>query len=160
MTAASGPLAPDTPSLQGILETVLYTDDLDRAAAFYETVMGLTPTAADSRFRAFAVAGRGMLLVFRRGATREPVHLPGGSIPPHDGAGPLHMAFAVATADLPAWADRLAAHGIAIESRMDWPQGGKSIYFRDPDGHCLELASRGIWPGVWPAPGTDPSPEA
>lgn len=136
----------------GILETVLYADDLDRAAAFYETVMGLAPVAADSRFRAYDVAGRGVLLVFRRGATLTPVSLPGGTIPPHDGAGPLHMAFAVGADDLPAWRAKLAAHGVAIEAAMDWPQGGQSIYFRDPDGHCLELATPGIWPGVWPAP--------
>ena len=77
---------------------------------------------------------------------------PGGTIAPHDGAGPLHMAFAAGPDDLPAWRARLAAHGVAVEAAMDWPQGGQSIYFRDPDGHCLELASRGLWPGVWPAP--------
>jgi len=130
-----------------ILETVLYSDDLDRAAAFYEGLIGLVPIFADDRLRAFDVAGRNVLLIFRRGATLKPVHLPSGTIPPHDGAGPLHVAFAVAAADLPAWCDRLAAHGIAVEATMDWPRGGRSVYFRDPDGHCLELATPGLWPG-------------
>jgi catechol 2,3-dioxygenase-like lactoylglutathione lyase family enzyme len=26
-----------------------------------------------------------------------------------------------------------------------WPRGGESIYFRDPDGHLVELATPGLW---------------
>jgi len=37
--------------------------------------------------------------------------------------------------------------GIAIEGRTQWPRGGHSIYFRDPDGHLLELATPGLWKG-------------
>ena len=37
--------------------------------------------------------------------------------------------------------------GIAIKGRTKWPRGGESIYFRDPDGHVLELATPGLWPG-------------
>jgi catechol 2,3-dioxygenase-like lactoylglutathione lyase family enzyme len=37
--------------------------------------------------------------------------------------------------------------GIAIEGRTNWRRGGISIYFRDPDGHLLELATPGLWPG-------------
>jgi catechol 2,3-dioxygenase-like lactoylglutathione lyase family enzyme len=73
--------------------------------------------------------------------------MPGGTIPPHDGSGPLHVAFAVSRDDLPAWETRLAAHALPIEGRTDWPRGGTSIYFRDPDGHLLELATPGLWPG-------------
>ena len=61
------------PRPTAILETVLYTDDLDRAARFYEEVMGLAPLFSDARMRAFDVAGRGVLLIFVRGATRAPM---------------------------------------------------------------------------------------
>ena len=135
------------PALSAILETVLYVDDLDRAAAFYETVMGLPVLHADGRMRAYDVARRGTLLLFVRGGTLEPVETPGGTIPPHDGSGPLHVAFAIEMAELSEWEAHLAAHAVVVESSTDWPRGGHSIYFRDPDGHLLELATPGLWQG-------------
>ena len=45
------------------------------------------------------------------------------------------------------WEARLAEEAIAIEGRTKWRRGGESIYFRDPDGHLLELATPGLWPG-------------
>jgi catechol 2,3-dioxygenase-like lactoylglutathione lyase family enzyme len=136
------------PPLAGVLETALYVDDMARARGFYETALGLTPMFTDERLTAYPVGGRSALLVFLRGSTTETVHLPGGTIPPHDGNGLLHCALAVAAADLPAWEARLAAAGVAIEGRTEWPRGSISIYFRDPDGHLLELATPGLWP-VW-----------
>lgn len=145
----SGVPGPDgVPKLGGVIETSLYVDDLGRAARFYEQVLGLAAMAADGRFRAYDVGGRSVLLLFRRGATAETVQLPGGTIPPHDGHGRLHVAFAVAADALPAWERRLAEHGVAVEGRTDWPRGGHSIYVRDPDGHLLELATPGLWP-IW-----------
>jgi len=57
------------------------------------------------------------------------------------------LAFSIAADELAAWEERLAAADIAIEGRTKWPRGGKSVYFRDPDGHLLELATPGLWPG-------------
>jgi catechol-2,3-dioxygenase len=131
--------------LERVIETCLYVDDLGRAARFYEEVLKLAPLTSDSRFRAYDVGGQSVLLLFRRGATLETVHMPGGTIPPHDGHGPLHMAFAVTADALPQWEARLWEHGIEIEGRTDWSRGGQSIYFRDPDGHLLELATPGLW---------------
>jgi len=128
-----------------VLETSLYVDDLGRAARFYENVLGLKTLTSDSRFRAYDVAGASVLLLFHRGATLETVRMPGGTIPPHDGHGPLHIAFAIAADELAPWEQRLRQHGIAIEGRTDWSRGGHSIYFRDPDGHLLELATPGLW---------------
>jgi catechol 2,3-dioxygenase-like lactoylglutathione lyase family enzyme len=131
--------------LDRVIETSLYVDDLDRAAKFYEDVLELRVLTSDARFRAYDVGGKSVLLLFRRGATLETVRMPGGTIPPHDGHGPLHMAFAVTADALPQWEARLDERGIAIEGRTDWSRGGRSIYFRDPDGHLLELATPGLW---------------
>ena len=43
-------------------------------------------------------------------------------------------------------ARHLAACGIAVESRVVQTHGGTSLYFRDPDGHSLEVATPGLWP--------------
>jgi catechol 2,3-dioxygenase-like lactoylglutathione lyase family enzyme len=133
------------PKLERVIETCLYVDDLDRAARFYERVLELGLLTSDARFRAYNVGGKSVLLLFQRGATLETVHMPGGNIPPHDGHGPLHMAFAIAADELAQWEQRLRDEGIAIEGRTRWSRGGHSIYFRDPDGHLLELATPGLW---------------
>lgn len=133
------------PKLAGVIETALYVDDLDRAVAFYQDILGLAALNEDARFAAFDVNGRSVLLLFKRGATLETVDLPGGTIPSHDGHGPLHIAFAVATDELPIWEARLVEQGVDIEARTAWPRGGHSIYFRDPDNHMLELVTPGVW---------------
>jgi len=133
------------PKLGRVIETSLYVDDLSRAAAFYEGVLGLPVLTSDKRFRAYDVGGTNVLLLFKRGATLETVRMPGGTIPPHEGHGPLHIAFAVGADELATWEQRLGEHSIEIEGRTDWSRGGHSIYFRDPDGHLLELATPGLW---------------
>jgi catechol 2,3-dioxygenase-like lactoylglutathione lyase family enzyme len=138
-------VSPAAPRLDRVIETCLHVDDLDRAGAFYEGVLGLTLMTGDSRFRAYDVGGKSALLLFRRGGTHDTVRLPGGTVPPHGGDGQLHVAFAVKAAELSTWEARLAEHGIAIEGRMEWPAGGRSLYFRDPDRHLLELATPGLW---------------
>ncbi len=135
----------EVPKLGSVIETALYVDDLARANAFYQDVLKLEPLTSDSRFTAFNVGDRNVLLLFKRGATLETVTLPGGTIPPHDGAGPIHVAFSIGADELPVWEKRLEGHGIAIEARTAWPRGGHSIYFRDPDNHLLELVTPGVW---------------
>jgi catechol 2,3-dioxygenase-like lactoylglutathione lyase family enzyme len=134
------------PALTGILETALYVDDLERAKQFYKSVFPVEELASDDRFCALAVARRQVLLLFARGATAQPIALPGGAIPPHGGAGRSHMAFSIAGADLDAWEAELTGKRISIEGRAAWPGGGRSIFFRDPDGNLLELATPGTWP--------------
>jgi len=133
------------PKLDGILETAIYTEDMVRSRAFYEGVLGLEPIYSDDRLSAYAVAGHDVLLVFRKGTTGKTVTLPSGTIPGHGGAGTLHVAFAIGKDELDRWETHLASRGVAIEGRNDWSRGGRSIYFRDPDGHLLELATPGLW---------------
>lgn len=134
------------PKLDRVLETCLYVDDLDRAAHFYQEVLQLPRIGGDEgRFRAYDVGGKSILLLFKRGATLETVRLPGGTIPPHDGNGRLHVAFAVSAEEMPAWEKRLGEHGVTVEGETRWPRGGRSIYVRDLDGHLVELATPGLW---------------
>jgi len=127
------------PKLNGVLETALYVDDLDRAARFYQSLFGFPVIDRGERLIALAAADRQVLLLFKKGASAR---LPVGG---HDGAGELHLAFAIPAADLAAWEARLQTHGVAIEDRRQWPRGGISLYFRDPDRHLLELATPGVW---------------
>jgi len=85
-------------------------------------------------------------LLFIRGGTVEPVKTGGGLIPPHDGSGQLHIAFAISHETQHQWRAHLEAAGVVIESTSDWQRGGRSLYFRDPDGNLLELAAT---PGLW-----------
>ena len=57
------------PKLDGILETAIHTEDMGRSRDFSEGVLGLAPIHSDDRLSAYAVAGRDVLLVFRKGAT-------------------------------------------------------------------------------------------
>lgn len=134
------------PALTGVVETAIYVEDMERASKFYEGVLGLGRIAGDDRFRAYSVAERDVLLLFKQGVTAQPVYTPTGIIPPHDGTGQNHFALAIPTGELPAWEEQLAAHDVAVEGRVKWPRGGTSIYFRDPDGNLLELATPGLWP--------------
>jgi catechol 2,3-dioxygenase-like lactoylglutathione lyase family enzyme len=44
-------------------------------------------------------------------------------------------------------AEHLTEHGVNLEGRTQWPRGGTSVYFRDPDDHLLEIATPGLWRG-------------
>jgi catechol 2,3-dioxygenase-like lactoylglutathione lyase family enzyme len=133
------------PEVTGVVETCLYVNDLERASRFYEDVCDFKKLIGDERFCALSVADHDVLLLFRKGATLEGVPTPGGMIPPHNGDGDLHVAFAVPAAAEEAWKQRLEERGVAVESTVDWPRGGRSTYFRDPDQHLVELITPGCW---------------
>ena len=134
------------PRIRRVLETILYCDDLDRAAGFYQSLLERSPMLRTARVVAFASGEGTVLLLFDRQAAEAPVPSPGGLIPGHTGSGPSHLAFAIDRSEVAAWQDRLAELGVGIESRVQWERGGESLYFRDPDGHSVELATPGTWP--------------
>jgi catechol 2,3-dioxygenase-like lactoylglutathione lyase family enzyme len=136
-----------TPRVSQILETSLYVQDPGRSRAFFESLFGFTAFFEDERMCALEVPGEQVLLLFRHGMTDTAAPGPGGgTIPPHYGQGSLHLAFAIPFSELAAWEAHLAEHAVAVESKLRWPHGGTSLYFRDPDGHSLEVATPGLWP--------------
>ena len=131
--------------IDGVVETAIHVDDVARSAQFYEDLFELRRLAGDDRFCAFEVPGNAVFLLFKKGGTTQPVPTPGGMIPPHDGSGRMHFAFKISPDGLEECIRDLGERGIAIESRVDWPRGGASLYFRDPDGHLVELITPGCW---------------
>jgi catechol 2,3-dioxygenase-like lactoylglutathione lyase family enzyme len=127
------------PKSAGILESSLYVADVDASVRFYEKIFGFHVISEfGGRGCALQADGRQVLLLFKKG----------GSLAmetPHDGEGELHLAFAIAAAELPVWEQWLAGNGIAIEEKRHWERGGVSLYFRDPDRHLLEVATPGVW---------------
>jgi catechol 2,3-dioxygenase-like lactoylglutathione lyase family enzyme len=129
----------------GILETVLYATDLDAIEAFYRRVLGLEPFARAEGRQVFYKVGAQMLLIFNPEATQMPgpdAKLP---VPPHGAFGEGHMCFRASAEEITAWRTRLEQSGVVIEADFEWPGGGRSIYFRDPAGNCLEFAEPRIW---------------
>ena len=140
------PEVPGVLRVRRILETALDCEDLALSATFYAALLGATPMLDTDRLVAIDAGEGTVLLLFQHGSTSEPVDMPGGVIPPHESIGPGHLAFAIDASDLAAWDARLRTLGIEIESRVVWERGGTSLYFRDPDGRLVELATPGLWP--------------
>lgn len=133
------------PEVEGVLETALYVSDLDRSERFYRRLFGFEPLVRDERVRALSVRDRQVLLLMARGRASEDAETPGGRIPGSEAQGEIHLAFGVTRDQLAAWEERLRGREVAVESRVEWPRGGKSLYFRDPDGHLVELVTPGCW---------------
>lgn len=133
------------PRVDGLLETSLYVADLDRSVSFYSELFGFKLIHSEGdRFRALSIEGKQVLLLFRVGASKDDTQTANGRIPSHDGQGTLHLAFAISVETVQSWRDRLRSRSIRIESEVHC--GGQSIYFRDPDGHLVELITPGCWP--------------
>ena len=43
------------------------------------------------------------------------------------------------------WEAWLSQQGVPIELRKTWRYGGEALFFRDSDGHQLEVVTPGVW---------------
>jgi catechol 2,3-dioxygenase-like lactoylglutathione lyase family enzyme len=142
----SSPETDPAVNVTGVLETCLYATDLEAVEHFYTTVLGLEVLTRSARRHVFFRCGQGVFLIFNPEQTAtEESSVGGAPVPLHGARGPGHAAFAVPEPELDAWRERLQQHGVAIESEVQWPGGGRSLYFRDPAGNSIELAPSRIW---------------
>ena len=127
-----------------VFETILYADDLPAAVAFYRDVLRLEVISQIDLLAALRCAG-GVLLIFDPKLSSPA----GRDIPSHGTSGAGHLAFAATDAEREEWKQRLIAAGVPIEAEIDWKQGGRSLYFRDPAGNSIEFAPLTLWGGGW-----------
>ncbi|EKF20042.1 glyoxalase/bleomycin resistance protein/dioxygenase [Nitratireductor pacificus pht-3B] len=129
-----------------LLEAALYVRDLDEAERFYGGTLGLKRIAKAEGRHVFFQCGSCVVLLFNAEATKTPPE-PGANlpVPPHGAHGEGHLCFAATGEEIARWRAHLENAGIAIEADFEWPNGGRSIYFRDPSGNSLEFAEPRIW---------------
>ncbi len=122
-------------------EASIYANDLTAAEKFYRDVLGLEKISSlEDRGVAFR-CGATVLLVFDPVRTR----VPDTGVPAHGASGEGHIAFVIEDSELEPWRNRLAACSVPIEAEVEWPSGGRSLYFRDPAGNVVELAPPTLW---------------
>jgi catechol 2,3-dioxygenase-like lactoylglutathione lyase family enzyme len=126
----------------GILEAALYVSDYGRAEKFYSRVLRLKRICKSVQPGLFYDCGNCVLLLFRA----EDTAVQATPCPPHAADGTGHVAFRVHHQEISDWRAHLKSCGVEIETEIKWPRGGYSIYFRDPDGNSLELATTNVWP--------------
>jgi catechol 2,3-dioxygenase-like lactoylglutathione lyase family enzyme len=135
----------EPPMITHLLETSLYVSDLSRSKAFYQRIFDFPVLYEDHRMCALQIPASAVLLLFKHDGSLQPSHVPGGIIPPHGGRGELHLCFAIPLASLDDWSAHLEEQSVELESRVRQAFGGISLYFRDPDGHSVEVATPGLW---------------
>ncbi len=130
----------------GVLETVLYANDLAATEGFWRDVLGMEPFHTLEGRQIFYRCGDQVILIFNPEATVVPPQDGALPVPPHGARGEGHVCFRASADEIARWRSRLEAKGVEIESDFVWPaSGGRSIYFRDPAGNCLEFAEPRIW---------------
>ncbi len=150
--AAASPAAPPEPRrlrISGIHHITLISRDLDRSTAFYRDLLGLglvkqTVNDDDPSARHFffgdAEGAPGTLITCFEYPRMEDGKVGAGST--------HHFAFCVESdEELDGWRAYLTGQGVACTEVMD-RTAFRSIYLRDPDGHIVEIATRG--PGFSP----------
>lgn len=123
-----------------IKETCLYVADLDRSEYFYSQVIGLPLFQKVSQRHLFYRVGSSVLLLFNPEVTSQDTKLP-----THFAYGNSHIALEVPRADYISVKKELMEKGISILQEQPWKEGQFSFYFRDPDGHLLEIIPDGLW---------------
>jgi catechol 2,3-dioxygenase-like lactoylglutathione lyase family enzyme len=129
----------------GVLEAALYAADIDAVEAFYAGILGLPVIARGGNRHVFFRVGATVLLVFNPEETRKTPTNAALPVPPHGAQGPGHVCLSARPDKMEEWRRRLEDAKVAIEADFRWPNGARSLYFRDPGGNSVEIAEPRLW---------------
>jgi catechol 2,3-dioxygenase-like lactoylglutathione lyase family enzyme len=144
-----------------IVETCIYTSDLQKLKDFYVDGLGLELVSEEKHRSIFLKVGKSMLLIFNPEKTlmaerykedkenrkRFDIEI----FPPHGAITPpsiIHFALEIDKSDYDNSKKVLMANNIKIEKEIIWNEGSaKSIYFKDPSGNLVEIITNNhLWP--------------
>ena len=126
--------------LKGIKETCIYSENLESLKKFYHGQLGLEIIDYSPGRHIFFRVGYSVLLAFNPEDSKLKK-----SPPAHFGHGPAHYAFEVDPLEYLEWKNKIKDLGIEIIDELIWKNGMESFYFKDPDGHILEIVPAGVW---------------
>lgn len=124
-----------------VKETCIYVSDLKRTRTFYNEKLGLQIISIVDGRHIFFRAGSSVLLCFIADMTSRP----GQELPTHGASGSIHFALEVKVEDYDNAKKEILQKGIHIEQEQRWKNNLHSFYFRDPDGHLVEIIQAGLW---------------
>jgi catechol 2,3-dioxygenase-like lactoylglutathione lyase family enzyme len=117
---------------------VLFVDDFDGTMDFYAKKVGLPLRLRADGYAEFAVEGAKFALLSRSRVT----DLIGETQSAKAGPGADKAAVTVLVEDVDRVFQELSGRGVSfLGNPKDRPWGQRSVYFRDPEGHLMELAT-------------------
>ena len=114
--------------VNGLNHIVLHVQDVARAKKFYTELLGMT-VYRENEAQAFLHCGHQGVALFKKQG--EPPLATGNDL--------NHLALNVASGTYETLKAALEGHGVTVTGR---PGEDRCIYFRDPDGHRLQLMMR------------------
>jgi catechol-2,3-dioxygenase len=131
--------------IKKVIETCIYSSDLESMKKFYVDTLGLSVIQEEGDKLIFLKAGKSMLLIFdplRTSINNDKLPTHGAMTPPSS----VHFAMEIEEQEYQPCKKLLVLNGIAIEKEVIWNSNTKSLYFRDPAGNLVELITPGGWP--------------
>ncbi len=146
-----------------IVETCIYTSDLQKLKDFYVDVLGLELVSEEEQRSVFLKVGKSMLLIFNPETTLKSEYVDKKDnkenrkrsdtelFPPHGAITPpsiIHFALEIDKLDYNNSKKVLMDNNIKIEKEITWKEGtAKSLYFKDPSGNLVEIITNNhLWP--------------
>ncbi|MDD4659013.1 MAG: VOC family protein [Eubacteriales bacterium] len=116
-------------TIKGLNHITFAVADIDRATEFYTQILGARLLVKGEKAVYMDLAGIWLALNLEPETKAAETY--------------THIAFSVAEGDLDTYRRRLQERGIELRpDRSRNPREGQSLYFRDPDGHLLELHTK------------------
>lgn len=117
---------------------VLFVDDFEGAMEFYAKKIGLPVRLRADGYAEFAVEGAKFALLSRSRVAELIGDKQGGK----PVSGPDKAAVTVLVEDVDRVFQELSGRGVQfLGNPKDRPWGQRSVYFRDPEGHLIEIAT-------------------